>query len=1130
MKNDLNIYSTIELDEMSSVILNALSAQIAIIDPNGDVVAFNKEWKVFIDELQERWSRPSLNANILQSLQAPLAEGNDFALRLLLGIKDILAHEIQSFETKQLIKTNGQNKWYKVIARSLGFDKGAVLIYEDISLQTQSRKYLKETRHKFEKHFNNNFYGILVSNKNNQIIEVNNTACRLLGASREEIIFSDASQFIHKQFDLQDLQKRINRYGNYLGEQTLTKKNGKSLPVEISVTLFRNENGEPVTSWAFKDISDKKNIQEVLKVKEQQYKMQFKHTLEGTIIGSPDGLIIEVNPAICAMLGYEAHELEGLHREIVFDESKPTNTIALETRKKQSTFTGEVIFTHKDGTDLPVEISSVIFTAENGKEKTIVSVKDISKRKSFQQQLIHEKEFTEKAISSLPTAFFVFNIQGTMIRWNNILEQDLGYTHEEIAQKNVMDFVHPEDQQQLYEILNGDLLGSKVSVDARCISKHGKVIHYLIRGSSFHQDSEFYIVGGGLNRSDFKQLQNEKELVNKELERIKVFNELAVSGANLGLWELDLNTGEAYYNERWFTMLGYSEDEIEYTRDFFDSLLHPEDVDIPINELKRYSIHQDSYEAEFRLRTQTGEYRWILAIAKYMEWDEQGEPTKIAGSHMDITDRKKAEITIKRNQTLLTQLFHNSPIGIVLVDNGGNVQSANPSFEKIFGYAEQDIKGGSLNETIVPNFMDEHAETLSKLSFTGDSFQTETIRIHKNGKEIPVLVGGVPVEMDDEVIAIYGMYVDISERKHLENQIVELLETEKKARIHMQDMFEEAPSAIAMLQGEEHTYSFVNKTYKDLVGHQDLMHKTVDEVLPELREQGYTELLDTCFKDGKPIFFNERKVFFNRGNSAAPDTRFLNFVYKPLHDDRNEIYGIFVQAIDVTEQVEARNTIERSLAEKETLLNEVHHRVKNNLAIISGLLELEMMNTGDKEVNKRLFSTQSRIYTIAAIHEILYQNESLSHVCFNTYIEGVIKSERKLSNNEGHKQITNYMLDEVILNVNQAIPMGMLLNELLNCIEELNQIGKNEQRSSGLSLILNDLEDKVLIQLKDPSHSVLNYNNGKESERGLRKELIEVLLTQIDGEMTIERHENISTLSILFPKKELKGPHSGLTH
>lgn len=397
----------------------------------------------------------------------------------------------------------------------------------------------------------------------------------------------------------------------------------------------------------------------------------------------------------------------------------------------------------------------------------------------------------------------------------------------------------------------------------------------------------------------------------------------------------------------------------------------------------------------------------------------------------------------------------------------------------------------------------------------------------KKGQEIPVLIGGVPVEVDGDVIAIYGMYVDISERKKLEDQILDLLETEKNARVHMQDMFEEAPTAIAVLEGEDHRFTFVNDKYLELIGKEHITGKTMDEVSPELSDQGLTKMLDTCFREGKAFTFNERAVYFRKKDSLEKETHYLNFVYKPLHNDNGEIYGIFVQAVDVTEQVEARNLIERSLQEKEILLTEVHHRVKNNLAIISGLLELEIMSVNDEQVTKHLDSTQSRIKTIAKVHELLYQNDSLSHVSFKEYIESVLGKTSKLMKGE-YPLISEFNLGEVHLNVNQAIPAGMLLNEILEYLHDT-CTGENMDNAEGqISFSMREEENKVIIDLSDPKHRVLDFQKSDSGLRNtLRNDLIEVLLTQIYGEIKINQGDQ-SILTVTFPKREAKGPHNAL--
>lgn len=1116
-----------ELDSLTASVLNSLHSHIAILDAQGFVAAYNDEWKRYRESNEQHWSHPPLNASLLETLQPALSEGNDFALRLLLGIKEVLNEEKTNFTT-QYHPDDNENAAFKVMVNTMGTEGGAVLIYEDISTQVQQYRYLRETQEKFKQHFENSLYGILVTDDEHGIIEANNIACNLVESSIDDVLSSNLSQYLPVVSSISELQKKINRDGSFLGEFELTTASGSVKPIELSVTLFRNDLGKMVASWAFEDISQKKHTRQALKISEKQYKLQFNNTLEGTLICESDGLILAANPAACKLLGYQEHELVGSNRDLIFEQDHPINNEAFRKRDETGKFTGEVLFSHQKGHHLPVEINSVTYDGEDGLRKSITSLRDISTKKMIQKQLLEEKDFTDSAISSLPNAFFVFNLDGKLIRWNNMLEQDLGYTYAEMSQMNVMEIVHPDDLDLVSFFLKGELIGKKVNLEARCITKSGQTIHYLLTGSSFEQNGEQFIVGGGLNRNDVVQIKHEKQLVDKELQRTQTFHELAVEGANIGLWELDMRTGKASLSSRWYEMLGYTKHEVEFTREFFMELLHPEDFHIPIHELERYTQERDQYEAEFRLRTKDGSYKWISTVAKFMEFDEQDNPIRISGSHIDITARKKADLENKKNQTLLNQLFDNSPIGIVRVDTDGNTQQVNQGFERIFGYTDEELVSKNLDQTITPKRMLNHGEGLTRLGFTGDSFQTETVRLNKNGEEIPVLVGGVPVEFDNKVIAIYGMYVDISERKALENKIFDLLETEKRARAQMEDMFEESPSAIAMLEGENHTFTFSNEKHKAMVGGKDVIGRTIREALPELIEQGFSDLLDECYTNDTACSYSEKEIYFQRSPDEPKKTHYLNFVYKPLHDDDNNVYGIFVEAIDVTEQVEARKIIEKSLEEKETLLNEVHHRVKNNLAIISGLLELEILDNTDRQISKHLHSTQSRISTIAEIHELLYQSDSLSHVSFKEYILNVMDDKSLHSKQCSFRSRTETEMNELVLNVNQAIPLGMLLNEILDYTDYLKTAYSDEDNCL-LSLKLIDTGNGCAsIELEDKSGKLLQYyNDSSVPNTTLRRDLIEALLTQIDGEISIHE-EPVPVMKIHFEKRELRGPHNAL--
>ncbi|HEX6981718.1 MAG TPA: sensor histidine kinase [Balneolaceae bacterium] len=122
--------------------------------------------------------------------------------------------------------------------------------------------------------------------------------------------------------------------------------------------------------------------------------------------------------------------------------------------------------------------------------------------------------------------------------------------------------------------------------------------------------------------------------------------------------------------------------------------------------------------------------------------------------------------------------------------------------------------------------------------------------------------------------------------------------------------------------------------------------------------------------------------------------------------------------------------IQKSLGEKEILLREIHHRVKNNLSIISGLIELQLHNTEDMEARRVLKDSQSRIHSMAMIHDKLYQTNSLSQINLNSYIKELVETlHRTFAKQES--VALEFEMEEVSVDIDQIIPCGLMINELV---------------------------------------------------------------------------------------------------
>jgi len=137
----------------------------------------------------------------------------------------------------------------------------------------------------------------------------------------------------------------------------------------------------------------------------------------------------------------------------------------------------------------------------------------------------------------------------------------------------------------------------------------------------------------------------------------------------------------------------------------------------------------------------------------------------------DITEQKESRLAIKKSETLFAQLFHVSPIAIVMLDSEGNVAEVNTGFEKMFGYSIAELKGRGLNQTIVPEVFESEGNDLNTLISTQHVVRIESKRRRKDGKSLSVIIYGFPVHLEDKTIGIFGVYIDITEQKKIEEEL-----------------------------------------------------------------------------------------------------------------------------------------------------------------------------------------------------------------------------------------------------------------------------------------------------------------------------------------------------------------------
>ncbi|MEX2584897.1 MAG: histidine kinase dimerization/phosphoacceptor domain -containing protein [Balneolaceae bacterium] len=227
-----------------------------------------------------------------------------------------------------------------------------------------------------------------------------------------------------------------------------------------------------------------------------------------------------------------------------------------------------------------------------------------------------------------------------------------------------------------------------------------------------------------------------------------------------------------------------------------------------------------------------------------------------------------------------------------------------------------------------------------------------------------------------------------------------------------------------------------------------------------------------------------------------------------------------ILAVDITEQKQQEKELINSLHEKETLLAEIHHRVKNNLAVVSAMMQLQAEQVGDVKLNQMLFDSIRRIRTMANIHEHLYRSESFSRVNFSESIHQLIKEIVESGSQELSIDII-FSCDLVQLNINQAVPCSLIANEVTTNIIK-HAFGEEHARSPRIEASMKEREEKVTLTIEDNGTGLPDSVSADEP-RTLGIQLIDSLVRQLEGTYQYQAIGEGTRFRLTFQKSDLKG-------
>jgi PAS domain S-box-containing protein len=173
-------------------------------------------------------------------------------------------------------------------------------------------------------------------------------------------------------------------------------------------------------------------------------------------------------------------------------------------------------------------------------------------------------------------------------------------------------------------------------------------------------------------------------------------------------------------------------------------------------------------------------------------------------------------------------------------------------------------------------------------------------------------------------VRLVGVSTDVTERREIEAARDRALAEASAERQRLYEVFMQAPVAIAVLEGPQHIFKVTNPFYVEMIGGRNVLGKAVDDALPEVRSQhGLLDLLDQVYRTAEPFSAREMKVQLDRDRDGREEELYVNFVYQPLTDLSGQTFGILVVAVDVTDQVVARQQVEQKAEELARLTREL---------------------------------------------------------------------------------------------------------------------------------------------------------------------------------------------------------------
>ncbi|MGC9517817.1 MAG: PAS domain S-box protein [Methanomicrobiales archaeon] len=1124
-------------------ILNSTSAGIIylkpILDRDSKIIDFKYD---LVNDAAE--SLLGLNKSIVGS---NYIENNDNNSKY--EIFNKLVEVVEKNVTLEFLEKKDNNVLFNVNASP--YLEGVILTYSKILSRKKLVNSLEESENYYKTIFENTGMAMAIVEEDTKFSLVNSEFEKITGYSKEEIlgksglklIFNEEKDKLIKYHKLR-LSHPERAPQNY--EVKVVDKKGNFKDVLITATIIP---GTKKTLLSVLDITEKKRSRNILKDREKQLSLLTDNMAD--IIGqiSPSWKIEYISPSIKKILGYNVEDFKGKtifeFMELVHKQEKEMiKKIFPKLKNKKHSISIEYRNKTSKGNYKWIEAVFSPIYYKNEFNGYIFSLRDIEKRKKVENKLKKSEESYRTIVDTANEGIWVMDKDFITIYVNRKMAEMLGYITHEMVNRRITDFMLEEELADNELRLKNRVLGIREQYERKFYHKDGS-IRWLIVSATPLQDSRGNFAGSFAMCTDLTEEKTTKKILKERESRLSAIFDLA--GIAMGLSDAD---GRMIETNRYFhEMLGYTDEELK--KFTYKDVTHPDDLNTTEQHLKDLiSGKIDSYRIEKRYIRKDCKVIWVdLSVTPIR--DEKNNFLSYIAAAVDITELKKAENALRESENYYRTIFENTGTASIIIEKDSTISLVNSESEKLFGYTKKEIEGKlSWKKFVSKKDLKKMKEyhRLRRIDPDNAPRNYEFQFIDKYGTVRDILATIAMIPNTNKSLA---SLVDITERNRSRGK----LKWELKVNQSLANIYSPIISPVSSI---EKISSTILKEAKVLTkspfgyvaeidpNNQDMILHSIDQIMDR---QVNDKLIFSAGEDGSydglwGYSLNTKRGFFtnqaheHHAAEGTPPSHFEieKFLSVPVIL-KNQLVGQISLAnssenystnkLDAVKRLaeffalaiqrhRAEEKIKESLAEKKILLQEIHHRVKNNMQIISSLLNLQTQYLDDKEAINVLKESQNRVKSMAMIHEKLYLTRDFSQINFGEYIRSLVSDLYYSYAVKSSKIKPVIIAEDIILGIETAIPCGLIINELVSNTLKYAFPG---DKTGNLSVVFRRINGKYELIISDEGIGLPDDFDIKETKT-LGLKLVNSLVDQIDGDIHIEKDQ--TSFHITFEELEYK--------